>query len=79
MYRIAWKVERTGAEGHGEYMTISPDVIQSMVDALNKKNPGVVHWSENMKTLSLNLKGHRCSYGDLTFIPHESPTSSDSS
>lgn len=79
MYRIAWKVESTNRQGHGEYMAISSDGIQSMVDTLNKKNPDMSHWVENMKTLSLSLKGHRCSYGDLTFIPHDSPTASDSS
>jgi hypothetical protein len=78
MYRISWK-SKTGETGSGEYCftihTAKKRVEDLNVQLLNE----VVHWYEQEplpeRPPPLNLKGHRCSYGDLTFVGTRSPVS----
>jgi hypothetical protein len=43
---------------------------------VNTSASGTPEISPNSRPLSLNLKGHRCSYGDMTFIAARSPENS---
>jgi len=78
MYRISWK-SKTGVTGSGEYCFTIHEA-NKRVEKLNKEFLNeVVHWFEQQldpdRPPALNLKGHRCSYGDLTFVATKSPLS----
>lgn len=71
MYRIAWKSIITGASGAGDYVLTMKDAEDEIV-ALNALYPEVIHWVEE-GIAPLNLTGHRCSYGDMTFVDEATP------
>jgi len=76
MFRIVWTSLITGATGHGE-ATLTKKQALEIASASNKEwNSQIHHSIEKYETpaLTLNVKGHRCSYGDLTFVGHASPT-----
>ena len=76
MFRIVWTSLITGASGHGEAI-FSKEQALEIANASNKEwNTQIHHTIEKYETpgLTLNVKGHRCSYGDLTFVGHASPT-----
>jgi hypothetical protein len=75
MYRIAWKSKVSHLSGNGQY-NLSEKEAKEQVEALAKEFPLATYWYEADKPAPLNLKGHRCSYGDLTFIASKSPESS---
>uniref|UniRef100_A0A6C0AN60 Uncharacterized protein n=1 Tax=viral metagenome TaxID=1070528 RepID=A0A6C0AN60_9ZZZZ len=75
MFRITWYSLTTGASGHGEKFTKTEQEAREIADKLNKKIPYIKHTIEK-ESLTLDLKGHRCSYGDLTFVAHASPSPS---
>jgi len=79
MFRINWISRLTGATGHGEPV-FTEAVALVEIAKLNKEWPDFIHSVEKIETLSpLNVKGHRCSYGDLTFVASMSPTPSQTS
>jgi len=80
MFKIAWTSKITGAPGWGEAIYTEEEAVRWR-DWANKKYPDISHWIETEDVLKpLNLKGHRCSYGDLTFVAHTTPpTSHDNS
>jgi hypothetical protein len=75
MFRIAWKSKVSGSSGHGEYC-LTEERAKEEVKGMNKDFPLSTFWYEAEKPPPLNLKGHRCSYGDLTFIASKSPEAS---
>jgi len=75
MYRIAWKSKVSGLSGNGQY-NLSEKEAKEQVATLSKEFPLATYWYEANKPPPLNLKGHRCSYGDLTFIASKSPEAS---
>ena len=77
MYRIAWKSKVGTRCGAGQY-NLSEKDAKEQVEALSKEFPLSIYWYECDKPPPLNLKGHRCSYGDLTFIASKSPEASPS-
>jgi hypothetical protein len=71
MYRISWK-SKTGVTGSGDYCLTIHEANKT-VERLNEKLLNeVFHWVEQQldpeRPPALNLKGHSCSYGDLTFV-----------
>lgn len=76
MFRIVWISQISGATGHGEAVFTEQQALD-MANSWNKAYPDCKHTIEKHEpALSLNVKGHRCSYGDLTFVAHPSPTAS---
>ena len=77
MFRITWISLLTGATGHSEAIFTEKDATDEVLH-LNKTFPELVHSVEKYEppNLKLNVKGHRCSYGDLTFVENTSPTPS---
>lgn len=77
MFRIAWISRLTGNTGYGEGCFTEKVAVEYIIK-LNTEFPDLIHTIEkNIESPpSLNLKGHRCSYGDLTFIAHASPNPS---
>ena len=75
MYRIAWKSKVSNKSGHGGYV-FTEEKARVEIEKLNKEFPLASYWIEGEKLAPLNLKGHRCSYGDLTFIASKSPEAS---
>ena len=75
MFRITWISNLTGATGHGDAVFTEEIALEEVV-SLNQKFPEITHRVEKYEqpNLTLNVKGHRCSYGDLTFVGHPSPT-----
>ena len=79
MFRINWISRLTGATGHGEPVFTEAEAIKTITE-LNRTCSELIHSMEKIETLSpLNVKGHRCSYGDLTFVASMSPTPSQTS
>jgi hypothetical protein len=77
MFRIVTTSRLTGNTCHGEPMFTEERAL-NMIQSLNKEYPDFNHTIEKYEppALSLNVKGHRCSYGDLTFVAHPTPTAS---
>jgi hypothetical protein len=75
MYRIAWKSKVSQRAGAGQY-NLSEEDAKKQVEKMSKEFPLSNYWIECEPPPSLNLKGHRCSYGDLTFIASKSPEAS---
>lgn len=75
MYRIAWKSKVSDRSGHGKYC-LTEERAKEEVKEMTKDFPLSTFWYECDRPPSLNLKGHRCSYGDLTFIASKSPEAS---
>ena len=75
MYRIVWKSKVSQLSGNGQY-NLSEKEAKAQVEALAKEFPLSNYWYECERPPPLNLKGHRCSYGDLTFIASRSPEAS---
>ncbi len=76
MFRIVWTSLITGATGHGEAIFTKRQALE-IASASNKDWDSQIHHSiEKYESpgLTLNVKGHRCSYGDLTFVGHATPT-----
>jgi hypothetical protein len=61
--------------GVGQYNLTEKDAIAE-IEKLAKEFPLATYWIESERPPPLNLKGHRCSYGDLTFIASKSPEAS---
>jgi len=55
------------------YEAMPTPVVPVVVNASASGTPEI---SPNSRPPSLNLKGHRCSYGDMTFIAARSPENS---
>ena len=77
MYRISWKSKVTGCTGNGNYM-FTLEGVTEYIKMLNKEYPELDHWMESEPPTPLKLIGHRCSYGDMSFVPHDSKESSPS-
>lgn len=75
MYRVVWKSKVSNKTGHGEY-SFTFEEVREEVKKLSKEFPLAIYWYESDRPPPLNLKGHRCSYGDLTFIASKSPEAS---
>lgn len=75
MFRIVWKSKVSQLSGNGQY-NLSEKEAKEQVEALAKEFPLSTYWIECEPPPSLKLKGHRCSYGDLTFIASKSPEAS---
>jgi hypothetical protein len=75
MYRIVWKSKVSEISGKGQY-NLSEKEAKEQVEGLTKDFPLANYWYECERPPPLNLKGHRCSYGDLTFIETKSPEAS---
>lgn len=75
MFRIIWTSLVTGETGHGEAIYTENDAL-NVAKYSNEKFPELKHTIEKYEppALSLNVKGHRCSYGDLSFVGCASPT-----
>ena len=79
MFRIIWSSKLTGAPGPGEF-TMSESEANVLVVMLNISFPELRHYIEKQEVLEpLNLKGHRCSYGDISFVANASPSASNRS
>ena len=78
MFRITWVCTLTGVTGHGDAVFTEENALEK-VRILNKKLPDLTHAVEKYEQpkLTLNVKGHRCSYGDLTFVAQPSPKVSE--
>jgi len=63
--------------GRGNY-TFTEAEAKAEIERLTKEFQLATYWYEADKPAPLNLKGHRCSYGDLTFIAAKSPEASPS-
>jgi hypothetical protein len=61
--------------GNGTY-SLTEAEAKAEIERLTKQFPMATYWYEADKPPPLNLKGHRCSYGDLTFIAAKSPEAS---
>ena len=80
MFRITWISLLTGATGHSQAI-FTEQIATEEVLYLNRTFPELVHRIEKYEEplvhteplAPLNIKGHRCSYGDLTFVAHPSP------
>lgn len=77
MFRISWKSKLSSMCGNGNY-SLTEREAKAEVEKLTKEFPLATYWYEADKPPPLNLKGHRCSYGDLTFIASKSPEASPS-
>jgi hypothetical protein len=83
MFRITWISLLTGATGHS-LPIFTEQIASEEVLYLNKTFPELIHRIEKYEEplvhteplAPLNIKGHRCSYGDLTFVAHPSPSPS---
>jgi len=89
MFRITWISLLTGATGQSRAVFTEKIATEEAL-YLNKIFPELVHRIEKYEEpladieplvhieplAPLNIKGHRCSYGDLTFVAHPSPTPS---
>lgn len=77
MFRINWTSKITGMTGHGEAIYTEKEA-QEQTTKLNAEIPELRHEIEKIQEplTPLNIKGHRCSYGDLSFVAHPSPTNS---
>jgi hypothetical protein len=71
MHCVYWKSSYTGVEGHGEFI-FSEKEVKDIIEIMNKKYTDILHSSITILP-PLNLKGHRCSYGDISFIKELSP------
>ena len=80
MFRINWVSLFTGATGQGEAIFTESQALE-IVRSNNEKYPDITHSMEKYEApaLTVNVKGHRCSYGDLTFVATGSPSSSEAS
>ena len=79
MFRINWISRLTDATGHGEPVYTEADALEE-ISKLNTAWPEFIHSIEKIETLTpLNVKGHRCSYGDPMFVAYPSPTDSEES
>ena len=76
MFRITWKSLLTGATGHGEAIFTEEQAVDIARSSNKEWNSEIHHTIEKYEPpgLTLNVKGHRCSYGDLTFVEHSTPT-----
>jgi hypothetical protein len=66
----------TGATGHGEAIFTMQQALE-IASASNKEWYSQIHHSiekYESPSLTLNVKGHRCSYGDLSFVGNATPT-----
>jgi hypothetical protein len=75
MFRITWKSLLTGQTGHGEAIFTEEQALD-VANLLNERWASEIHHSiekHESPGLTLNVKGHRCSYGDLTFVGRPSP------
>jgi hypothetical protein len=80
MFRIVWTSLVTGEKGHGEAI-FTEEQAQDIANRLNERWASEIHHGiEKYESpgLTLNVKGHRCSYGDLTFVGRPSPIASAS-
>ena len=77
MFRVAWRSLKTDARGWGKYI-LNKEEAKQYVKQLNELFPEITHWIE-ADLAPLKISGHRCSYGDMTFIPARSPVSLPSS
>ena len=75
MFRISWKSKLSNMSGNGTY-SLTEAEAKAEIERLTKEFPLATYWYEANKPPPLNLKGHRCSYGDLTFIAAKSPEAS---
>lgn len=75
MFRISWKSKLSSMSGNGTY-SLTEAEAKAEIERLTKQFPMATYWYEADKPPPLNLKGHRCSYGDLTFIAAKSPEAS---
>jgi hypothetical protein len=76
MFRITWKSLLTGETGHGEAIFTEEEAL-NIAEIANERWASEVHHTiekHESPGLTLNVKGHRCSYGDLSFVGHASPT-----
>lgn len=75
MFRIIWTSLLTGVTDHGSAI-FTEEAALDVAKYSNEKYPEIHHTIEKYETpvISLNLKGHRCSYGDLTFVACTTPT-----
>ena len=75
MFRIAWKSLAESSSGVGKYILNEADA-RDIINSVNRACPEIVHWIEPKPPSPLNLIGHRCSYGDESFVPEASPMKS---
>ena len=77
MFRIIWTYRISGYKSQGEAVFTEEEAYEN-VKYYNRKFPEISHDIEKYEppVLSLNVKGHRCSYGDLTFVAHATPPAS---
>jgi hypothetical protein len=76
MFRIVWTSLLTGEKGHGEAV-FSEEQALDIANWSNERWASKIHHSiekHESPGLTLNVKGHRCSYGDLTFVGRATPT-----
>lgn len=75
MFRIIWTSLVTGEMGHGEAI-FTEGAALDIAKYSNENYQDMHHTIEKYEppAISLNLKGHQCSYGDLTFVACTSPT-----
>jgi hypothetical protein len=75
MFRIIWTSLLTGEKGHGEAVFTEEQALNIAEIANERWASEVHHTIEKYESpgLTLNVKGHRCSYGDLTFVGRPSP------
>ena len=73
MYRIAWKSKVTDKSGNGEF-NLNEEDAKKEVALLTKDFPVATYWYEADMPAPLNLKGHMCSYGDMSFVEETSPS-----
>jgi len=73
MYRIAWKSKISDSSGSGNFC-LTEEEAKEQVESMTKDFPLSTFWYEADIPAPLNLKGHRCSYGDMTFIEDASPS-----
>ena len=66
-----WVSKSVDECGNGDYV-LSKEAADAWASSMDKKYPDITHWVDMKIPNPLNLKGHRCSYGDLSFVPHES-------
>lgn len=79
MFRIAWR--SNASTGGGKFIYTEKEATEYAY-ILNAKFPQITHWIEKDTSSPkdelkpIKIIGHRCSYGDLSFIPAKSPVSS---
>lgn len=75
MFRIVWECLFTGDKGHGDAIYTEEQALE-VAKYSNEKYRECHHTIEKYEppSLTLNVKGHRCSYGDLTFVANYNST-----